>query len=80
MSREKGQYLLAHLACVRPDPDQMPAILDREQFDLWHRASDELGVRERHIPIAAAMQHQGWAGNLFQRIDWQMGILVQIIP
>jgi hypothetical protein len=41
VSPEEGHYLLTQLACARPDPDQMPAILDREQFDLWHR-----GVRE----------------------------------
>ena len=79
MLPEKGQDLLARLACARPDPDQMPAILDREQLHFWHRARDELGVRERHIPIGAPMQHQRWTGNLFQRIDRQMGILVQII-
>ena len=80
MSHEKGQHLRTHLAGVLPDPDQVPAILGCEQFGLWHRARDELGVREPHIPIGAAMQRQGWAGNLFQRIDWQMGILLQIIP
>jgi hypothetical protein len=50
------------------------------ELDVWYRARDELCVRERHIPVRKTVQHQRRAGNLFQRIDWQMGILVQIIP
>jgi hypothetical protein len=58
----------------------MPTILYSQQLDRRHRASDELGVRERHIPIGTTVQHQRRTGDPFQRIDGQMGVLMQIIP
>src|SRR4051812_35161219 len=64
VSLEKGQYFLPRLSRARSDPDQMPTILDRMQLDAGHGASDELCVRERHIPVGNTVHHQCRANNL----------------
>jgi hypothetical protein len=51
----------------------MPAIFQREKLGVRHGASDELRVRQRHIPIGTPVHHQRRAGDLFERIDRQMG-------
>jgi hypothetical protein len=64
MSREKGQHRLTSLCRARPDPDQVPTILDRVQFHLGHGACDEFGVRERYVAVGPTVQHQRRALDL----------------